>query len=43
MVMAYNRLEHTFTLPDLRDGLMALGHAQFEATFYGLDCGGSVR
>jgi len=33
MVMAYKRLEeHTFTWPSIRDGLMTLGHAQFEAT-----------
>jgi len=34
LVMAYKRLEeHTFTWPDIRDGLMTLGHAQFEALF----------
>ncbi|WP_165422262.1 IS66 family insertion sequence element accessory protein TnpB [Rhizobium ruizarguesonis] len=33
LVMAYKRLEeHTFTWPGIRDGLMTLGHAQFEAT-----------
>ncbi|MGR9457072.1 IS66 family insertion sequence element accessory protein TnpB [Rhizobium leguminosarum] len=38
LVMAYKRLEeHTFTWPDIRDSLMALGHAQFEALFAGLD------
>lgn len=38
LVMAYKRLEeHTFTWPDIRDGLMTLGHAQFEALFAGLD------
>lgn len=32
LMMAYKRLEeHTFTWPDIRDGLMTLGHAQFEA------------
>ncbi|MDM9645778.1 IS66 family insertion sequence element accessory protein TnpB [Rhizobium sp. S163] len=38
LVMAYKRLEeHTFTWPDIRDGLMTLGHAQFEALFAGFD------
>lgn len=38
LVMAYKRLEeHTFTWPDIRDGLMTLGNAQFEALFAGLD------
>jgi transposase len=38
LVMAYKRLEeHTFTWPGVRDGLMTLGHAQFEALFAGLD------
>lgn len=38
LVMAYKRLEdHTFTWPGIRDGLMTLGHAQFEALFAGLD------
>ncbi|WSH67941.1 IS66 family insertion sequence element accessory protein TnpB (plasmid) [Rhizobium ruizarguesonis] len=33
LVMAYKRLEeHTFTWPGVRDGLMTLGHAQFEAS-----------
>ena len=32
LVMAYKRLEdHTFIWPSVRDGLMTLGHAQFEA------------
>ena len=32
LVMAYKRLEeHTFTWPAIRDGLMSLCHAQFEA------------
>lgn len=36
LVMAYKRLEeHTFTWPDIRDGLMTLGHAQFEAFLRG--------
>jgi hypothetical protein len=36
--MAYKRLEeHTFTWPGIKDGLMTLGHAQFEALFAGLD------
>ncbi|MBY3517068.1 IS66 family insertion sequence element accessory protein TnpB [Rhizobium laguerreae] len=38
LVMAYKRLEqHTFTWPGIKDGLMTLGHAQFEALFAGLD------
>ena len=38
LVMAYKRLEETtFTWPAIRDGLMALNHAQFEALFSGLD------
>ena len=38
LVMAYKGLEeHTFAWPDIRDGLMTLGHAQFEALFAGLD------
>ncbi|MBP2568501.1 transposase [Agrobacterium tumefaciens] len=38
LVMAYKRLEeHTFTWPSIKDGLMTLGHAQFEALFAGLD------
>jgi transposase len=37
-VMAYKRLEeHSFTWPAIRDGLMTLSHAQFEALFAGLD------
>ncbi|MBX5167018.1 MULTISPECIES: IS66 family insertion sequence element accessory protein TnpB [unclassified Rhizobium] len=38
LVMAYKRLEeHTFTWPGIKDGLMTLGHTQFEALFAGLD------
>ena len=38
LVMAYKRLEeHTFTWPAIRNGLMLLNHAQFEALFSGLD------
>lgn len=38
LVMAYKRLEDTtFTWPAIKDGLMALNHAQFEALFAGLD------
>lgn len=38
LVMAYKRLEdHRFTWPAIRDGLMKLSHAQFEALFAGLD------
>ena len=38
LVMAYKRLEeHSFTWPTVRDGLMVLSHAQFEALFAGLD------
>ena len=38
LVMAYKRLEeHTFTWPAIKDGVMGLGHAQFEALFSGLD------
>ena len=37
-VMAYKRLEeHSVTWPAVRDGLMRLNHAQFEALFAGLD------
>ena len=37
-VMAYKRLEeHEFTWPAVKDGLMTLSHAQFEALFSGLD------
>ena len=36
--MAYKRLEEQeFTLPAVKDGLMTLSHAQFEALFSGLD------
>ncbi|TDW16606.1 IS66 Orf2 like protein [Rhizobium azibense] len=36
--MVHKRLEeHTFTWPGVRDGLMTLGPAQFEALFAGLD------
>ena len=36
--MAYKRLEeHTFTWPAVKDGLMLMNHAQFEALFAGLD------
>ena len=38
LVMAYKRLEdHVFTWPAIRDGVMQLNHAQFEALFDGLD------
>ena len=38
LVMAYRRLEDTtFTWPAIRDGVIALNHAQFEALFAGLD------
>ena len=38
LVMAYKRLEeHTFTWPAIKDGVMNLGHTQFEALFSGLD------
>lgn len=38
LVMAYKRLEeHSFTWPAVKDGLMTLSHAQFEALFAGLD------
>ena len=38
LVMAYKRLEDaTFTWPAIKDGVMALNHAQFEALFAGLD------
>jgi transposase len=38
LVMVYKRLEeHSFTWPAVRDGLMAMNHAQFEALFAGLD------
>ena len=38
MVLIYKRLEaHTFAWPPIRDGVMKLGYAQFEALFEGLD------
>ena len=38
LVMAYKRLEETtFTWPAIKDGMMALNHAQFAALFAGLD------
>ena len=38
LVMAYKRLEeHSFIWPAVKDGLMSLNHAQFEALFAGLD------
>ena len=38
LVMAYKRLEeHSFAWPAVKDGLMTLSHAQFEALFAGLD------
>jgi len=38
IVLAYKRLEeYTFTWPGIKDGLMTLPHAQFEALFAGLD------
>jgi len=38
LVMAYKRLEDTtFNWPAIKDGLMTLSHAQFEALFAGLD------
>ncbi|WP_272011516.1 IS66 family insertion sequence element accessory protein TnpB [Roseovarius sp. ZX-A-9] len=38
LVMAYKRLEETtFTWPAIRDGVMSLNRAQFEALFAGLD------
>ncbi|WP_101069164.1 IS66 family insertion sequence element accessory protein TnpB [Roseovarius salinarum] len=38
LVMAYKRLEETtFTWPAVRDGVMTLDRAQFEALFTGLD------
>ncbi len=37
-MITYKRLEErTFTLPAIRDGLMSLNHAQFEALFARLD------
>jgi len=38
LVMAYKRLEDTtFTWPAIKNGMIALNHAQFEALFAGLD------
>ena len=38
LVMAYKRLEdHRFVWPPIKDGVMSLNHAQFEALFAGLD------
>lgn len=38
LVMAYKKLEDaTFTWPAIKDGVMALNHAQFEALFAGLN------
>jgi transposase len=38
LVMAYKRLEDsTFTWPTVRDGVITLNRAQFEALFSGLD------
>lgn len=38
LVMAYKRLEETsFTWPAIKNGLLALNHAQFETLFSGLD------
>ncbi|SNY91017.1 transposase [Cohaesibacter sp. ES.047] len=38
LVLAYKRLEEqSFVWPEIRDGLMRLDHAQFEALFAGLD------
>ena len=38
LVMAYKRLEESpFTWPAVRDGVMTLNRAQFEALFSGLD------
>uniref|UniRef100_UPI00174E9180 IS66 family insertion sequence element accessory protein TnpB n=1 Tax=Paracoccus yeei TaxID=147645 RepID=UPI00174E9180 len=38
LVMAYKRLEGGgFIWPAIKDGLIALNHAQFEALFAGLD------
>lgn len=38
LVMAYKRLEETtFVWPAIRDGVMTLNRAQFEALFSGLD------
>jgi transposase len=38
LVMAYKRLKDaTITWPAIKDGMMALNHAQFEALFAGPD------
>lgn len=38
LVMTYKRLEdHTFTWPNIRNGVMTINSAQFEALFDGLD------
>lgn len=38
LVLAYKRLEEmAFTWPAIKDGVMSLHHAQFEALFAGLD------
>ena len=38
LVMAYKRLEETvFTWPAIKNGVMTLNRAQFEALFAGLD------
>ena len=38
LVMTYKRLEETtFIWPAIKDGMMTLNHAQFEALFAGLD------
>ncbi|MYI50521.1 MAG: IS66 family insertion sequence element accessory protein TnpB, partial [Rhodospirillaceae bacterium] len=38
LVMVYKRLEDQgFVWPAIRDGVMSLSHAQFEALFSGLD------
>ena len=38
LVMAYKRLEeHSFTWPAVKDGLLTMNHAQFEALIAGLD------
>lgn len=43
IVLAYKRLEeHTFTWPGIKDGLMTLTHAQFEARLQGSIGGASV-
>ncbi len=38
LVMTYKRLEeHSFVWPAIRNGILSLNHAQFEALFAGLD------